>query len=706
MLKHVVLCVMGVLVVGLPGMALAQPPVLDGLELHFDATTLALNEGDPVTDWLDTSGNNRHASGGNGGATFGEVLSEDGVPVVTFHGDYAEALAFDYDPNGKDMTVIGYALTTSTSGGWPNFHSGYIGWGESGGHGLVSPSGFFEEQTFIMMGGEEGIRGFTLSIPHIPVIKHWTINVARLDSAAGVVEAFREGELLGSSDATEPIMRAMSQGHIAGINFADGIGWDGSLAEVMVYSRALTDEELGLVQDYLDAKWTFPAAPEAEVSNAVEIDVTDGVDITVEASSQINEGEGFLKAVDNDVATKWLTAWTSDGWLKVSIPEAKAINGYSITSANDAPNRDPNTWTLEGSNDGETWVVLDAQAGQTWENRFERRVFTIANDVAYSMYKLDVTVNNSDGLMGFAEMELLQIAYRDEVDATDAGATVTASSQINEGEGYAKTIDNDVATKWLTAWTSTGWIQVDLGAGNAKAVNGLAITSANDAPNRDPNTWTLLGSNDGENWDVLDEQAGQSWENRFERRVFDFDNDTAYQMYKLDVTANNGDGLMGFSELELLMVSYSQMIDWTDADGEVSASSQIHDGEGFAKAFDNNVATKWLTGWTSTGWIQYDFGAGNAHVVNLYTITSANDAPNRDPKDWILMGSNDGGVTWDLVDIQFDQLWDERFQTREFAIENSTAYQMYKLDVSANNGDGLMGFAEMELIEVKPYELP
>ncbi|WP_328564963.1 hypothetical protein [Streptomyces coelicoflavus] len=31
-----------------------------------------------------------------------------------------------------------------------------------------------------------------------------------------------------------------------------------------------------------------------------------------------------------------------------------------------------------------------------------------------------------------------------------------------------------------------------------------------------------------------------------------------------------------------------------------------------------------------------------AAVLDHYTLTSANDAPDRDPRDWVLRGSDDG----------------------------------------------------------------
>ena len=45
-------------------------------------------------------------------------------------------------------------------------------------------------------------------------------------------------------------------------------------------------------------------------------------------------------------------------------------------------------------------------------------------------------------------------------------------------------------------------------------------------------------------------------------------------------------------------------------------------------------------------------------------MTSANDAPERDPRDWTIQGSADGGATWTTVDTRTGQTFDQRYQTK------------------------------------------
>src|SRR5256885_11050092 len=120
----------------------------------------------------------------------------------------------------------------------------------------------------------------------------------------------------------------------------------------------------------------------------------------------------------------------------------------------------------------------------------------------------------------------------------DKVVEVQANAQNDEGGEVKENLnDGDVNSKWL-AFTSTGWVQYKLTA--PVTVVDYALTSANDEADRDPKDWTLRGSADGVNWSTLDTQAGQAFTARFQTKEYKFANTTAYQYYRLDVTANFG----------------------------------------------------------------------------------------------------------------------------------------------------------------------
>ncbi|KAI7258987.1 hypothetical protein KC345_g10418 [Hortaea werneckii] len=128
--------------------------------------------------------------------------------------------------------------------------------------------------------------------------------------------------------------------------------------------------------------------------------------------------------------------------------------------------------------------------------------------------------------------------------------------------------------------------------------------------------------------------------------------------------------------------------------GTVTASSTSSpSGEEKEKAFDANPSTKWLIT-VSTGWIQYKFAAGVTQTATSYSITSANDVPGRDPKNWTLQGSNNG-TSWTTLDTRTNESFATRFLKKTYTFSNTTAYAYYRLNVSANNGETNLQLAEI-----------
>jgi hypothetical protein len=109
--------------------------------------------------------------------------------------------------------------------------------------------------------------------------------------------------------------------------------------------------------------------------------------------------------------------------------------------------------------------------------------------------------------------------------------------------------------------------------------------------------------------------------------------------------------------------------------------------ESAAQAFDGLKITKWFASHVSTAWLQYQFGSGEAWAVIRYDITSAIDVANRDPRDWQLQGSHDG-VTWTTLDSRTGELFSARRQTKQYTFANSTAYEYYRLNITATRGAG------------------
>jgi NedA-like, galactose-binding domain len=87
-------------------------------------------------------------------------------------------------------------------------------------------------------------------------------------------------------------------------------------------------------------------------------DVTTGGTVT-STGTRCNSSEDNVKAFDDNPTTKWCVNNSSTPTITYQLTSAQTITSYSVTSANDHNERDPKSWTLQGSNDGTSWTTLD-----------------------------------------------------------------------------------------------------------------------------------------------------------------------------------------------------------------------------------------------------------------------------------------------------------------------------------------------------------
>jgi hypothetical protein len=365
------------------------------------------------------------------------------------------------------------------------------------------------------------------------------------------------------------------------------------------------------------------------------------------------------------------------------------------------------------------------------------------------------------------------------------GGTVTATgTACATTESADKLYDDDVTSKWCVTSAPSAATPIstvyDFAGSTAFAISKYTITTADDAPQRDPSAWSLQGcqgacaaaSDSG--WVTLDTRANEfAGAMRFQTNTYSFNNGTAYQQYRLRTTANGGDGLFQMAEVQLfeggqctsesdsafcsrlgascgalsaadncgVVRSVSSCGSCTapqtcggsgsaNVCGEASAIDRTEGGtatgtgtpcnattEGVAQAYDNLLTSTNGTKWCvfsapSTGTpisTVYDFAGTTAFAINKYALTTGNDSPDRDPKDWTLQGcqgtctvaSDAGWITLDTRTNQFAGA--ARYQTNSYTFNNATSYQQYRLRVTGNSGGAASIFqiGEIQLFEVR-----
>jgi len=184
--------------------------------------------------------------------------------------------------------------------------------------------------------------------------------------------------------------------------------------------------------------------------------------------------------------------------------------------------------------------------------------------------------------------------------------------------------------------------------------------------------------------------------------------------YKVTLTTRNGQGYSAAKEVLLSVVdptinysicgeNYMKTIGGIFS-VNLEAGAGADSGEGSKKLVDQDINTKFLqAGFDGTQ--RCTFELKTPQVVGAYTLTSGNDAPDRDPRFWILQGSLDGIQYTDLHTVTvcpWENNDSSRKQTKLFHFDNYVAYKFYRLYIKSNRGSRVFQLAEWTINKKQP----
>lgn len=427
---------------------------------------------------------------------------------------------------------------------------------------------------------------------------------------------------------------------------------------------------------------------------------------TASASSESSPNGGATMAFDGLIHTIWFNSYeNTPAWLRYQIggSAGAALSEYSLTSGADVPSRDPGAWEFQASNDGVTWSTLDARSGEFFDSRLQTKTFSFKNATPYRIYRLYITQNHGRDQYGMGGVQLaeLDLGLRELLAKTgnpDGGmaqrnlGTNVVSTALDARTQAPRALRADELTHWFSdVAKGPVWRQYEF-RDVAWVIRQYKLISSHAVPATDPRDWQLLASNDGVQWAMLDSQSNQVFSTRGRVKRYPLPNQTAYRFYRLNITANaagNDNGVhLGAFQL------------WSDdTPAMASASAENAPSEGVIQAFDGDPNTKWFNGGAGgTGWLQYQFGGGLAPVLSRYALTSGNDVPARDPKNWQFQASNDG-QTWTTLNERENQTFESRLQTKTYSFFNGQPYRFYRLNILTNGGDAGLQLSEWAIGE-------
>jgi hypothetical protein len=399
-----------------------------------------------------------------------EVMASNGESLADGDGNFSDWIEL-YNPTQETVNLAGWHLTDEATNldkwTFPALPQSVLEPGEflivfaSGQlvETYVDPGGYLHTDFALAAEGEY----LALTDANDAIVHEYAPQIPdqRRDVSYGVIENIITQELIGPSTPSTAHVPTSSALDAPAVNVPPAWTLPG-------FNDAtwLTGNGPGVGYDQGDAP--VPIIPNGTVlpGGLVGNDFTDpdqnGADGTVFVGGPTNwpANEEPPKSVDNTTATKWLTfAPAGTFWgFRFSGGQRHAVSAYTITSANDEPNRDPYTWTLAGSNDGVNYTILDTRTAQTFSSRFQTRLYQFNNSAAFEYYRFDlqtrfgVTGQNQPVAIQVAEFELL------------------SNGQVD----FTPQIDVDVAAAWTAAKTSA-YQRIDFNVADPAALATLRL---------------------------------------------------------------------------------------------------------------------------------------------------------------------------------------------------------------------------------------
>ena len=271
--------------------------------------------------------------------------------------------------------------------------------------------------------------------------------------------------------------------------------------------------------------------------------------------------------------------------------------------------------------------------------------------------------------------------------------TAIEGSDWTDAEGSAKAFDGNLNTKWCKG--ASGDIDkcyLMLEASEATYLQGFKMTTANDNTDdhgRVPGDYTIFGSNNKTQWDVIYHQKEDNLieDKNFTTYTVYCNSKQKYKYFKLWIKRNATRSydvkkhLFQISEFALLPAAVGMTLE-----------------SGSAKAMDGDTGEKWEGKTPQTVVVK----ATSACLLKGYQFTTGNDNSKyrgRNPKDWMVEGSNDQ-QTWTTIDSKTDDkvMQDKNYYPYFFPVTPpETAYQYYRFTVTQSVGNEYFQMSELAL---------
>ena len=236
------------------------------------------------------------------------------------------------------------------------------------------------------------------------------------------------------------------------------------------------------------------------------VDATVAGNTTAATSTNSPQGQTAPRAIDNDVTTKYLNFDKLNTGMTITPSGNLPVRALTLISAEDAPERDPSSYVVEGSNNGLSFTRIASNAVPAFPTRHFIQSLGLPGTNDFNVYRVrfpgvsNVVAANS---MQIAEIELLH--YTEITSTNDAVSIILPGSAVDV-RGVGALFDRQLGDihKLEVAPIANASTVIDVTpAAGATLLKGFELIGAADDfiyPERRPTSVTVSGSNDGTNY--------------------------------------------------------------------------------------------------------------------------------------------------------------------------------------------------------------
>jgi len=174
-----------------------------------------------------------------------------------------------------------------------------------------------------------------------------------------------------------------------------------------------------------------PSVPTAVYNNGISQNVW--ITNHYPTSNNSPAGEGAENAFDNDPDTKYLNFDKKNAGVTVKLNVGRVVTGFTLTTANDFPGRDPTSYKLYASNDGVNWTLIsEGSLSLTDSRKTTSSMISITNTNPYVYYYIFFpTTKAGEGCgLNCDSMQIAEITFYYQSGNT-ATSTATGSGSVS-----------------------------------------------------------------------------------------------------------------------------------------------------------------------------------------------------------------------------------------------------------------------------------